>query len=59
MKALIIAAGEGKRLKELSKDEPKPLINLLGLSLIERVILTIKQAGVDKLIIVIGWCKVF
>ncbi len=34
MKALIIAAGEGNRLKELSKDEPKPVINLLGLSLI-------------------------
>jgi len=55
MKALIIAAGEGKRLKEFSKDEPKPLINLLGLSLIERVILTTKQAGVDEFIIVIGY----
>ncbi len=55
MKALIIAAGEGKRLKELSKDEPKPVINLLDLSLIERVILTTKQAGVDEFIIVIGY----
>jgi len=55
MKALIIAAGVGRRLKELSKDEPKPVINLLGLSLIERVILTTKQAGVDEFIIVIGY----
>ncbi|MBU3901805.1 MAG: NTP transferase domain-containing protein, partial [Candidatus Thermoplasmatota archaeon] len=55
MKALIIAAGKGSRLKSLTKDEPKPLIQLLGLSLIERVILTAKQAGIDEFIIVIGY----
>ncbi len=47
MKALIIAAGRGSRLAGLTQDKPKPLIQLLGLSLIERVILTAKQAGVD------------
>lgn len=55
MKALIIAAGKGSRLKSLTKDEPKPLIQLLGLSLIERVILTAKQADVDKFVIVTGF----
>lgn len=54
MKALIIAAGEGRRLKNLTKDEPKPLIQLLGLSLVERTILTTKQAGIDEFVIVIG-----
>ena len=54
MKALIIAAGKGSRLKSLTKGEPKPLIRLLGLSLIERVILTAKKAGVDEFVIVIG-----
>lgn len=39
MKALIIAAGEGSRLRNLTKDKPKPLVRLLGLSLVERVIL--------------------
>ncbi|MEG3225538.1 MAG: hypothetical protein BME94_08560 [Methanobacteriales archaeon Met13] len=53
MKALIIAAGKGSRLKGLTKDEPKPLIQLLGLSLIERVILTAKQAGIDEFVVVI------
>ncbi len=55
MKALIIAAGRGSRLKELSGDEPKPLIRLLGLSLIERVILTSKLAGINEFFIVIGY----
>ena len=56
MKALIIAAGEGTRLKTLINDKPKSLISLLGLSLIERVILTVKQSGVDDFIIVTGFC---
>lgn len=55
MKALIIAAGKGSRLESLTKDEPKPLIQLLGLSLIERVILTAKQAGIYEFVIVVGY----
>lgn len=55
MKALIIAAGEGSRLRSLTQKEPKPLIQLLGLSLIERVILTTKQAGIDEFVVVTGY----
>jgi len=55
MKALIIAAGKGNRLGSLTKDKPKPLIQLLGLSLVERVILTAKEVGIDEFIIVIGY----
>jgi len=44
MKTLILAAGDGGRLGNLTKNKPKPLIKLLGLSLIERIILTAKQA---------------
>jgi len=54
MKALILAAGDGGRLDNLTKNKSKPLIQLLGLSLIERVILTVKQVGVDEFVIVIG-----
>lgn len=55
MKALIIAAGKGSRLESLSKGQSKPLIKLLGLSLVERVILTAKEAGIVEFIIVIGF----
>ena len=55
MKALIIAAGEGSRLKSLTKGGSKPLIQLFGLSLIERAILTAKQSGIDEFVIVIGY----
>ncbi|MHC4477855.1 MAG: sugar phosphate nucleotidyltransferase [Planctomycetota bacterium] len=55
MKAAIIAAGRGKRLGDLTQSEAKPLVKLLGLSLIERVILTAKQAGITEFIVVIGY----
>jgi CDP-L-myo-inositol myo-inositolphosphotransferase len=55
MKALIIAAGKGNRLNDMTDHKPKPLIQLLGLSLIERVILTSKQAGIYEFVIVIGY----
>ena len=52
MKALIIADGQGNRLENPTKDKPKPLIQLLGLSLIERVILTAKQSGINEFAVV-------
>jgi len=55
MKALIIAAGRGSRLKNLTEKEPKPLVQLLGLSLIERIILTAKEADINEFIIVTGY----
>ena len=55
MKALIIAAGQGERFRPLTYREPKPLIPLLGLRLIERVILSAREAGVNDFVIVVGY----
>ena len=55
MKTLIIAAGRGSRLDNLTKEIPKALIPLLGLSLTERVILTAKEAGIREYVIVVGY----
>ena len=52
MKCLIIAAGKGSRLQH--KGSPKPLVKLLGLSLIERVIHSCRQAGADDFFVVVG-----
>ncbi len=53
MKCLIIAAGRGSRLS--SKGDSKPLISLLGLSLIERAILTAKKQNIDDFYVVTGY----
>jgi len=53
MKCLIIAAGQGRRLS--AKGDSKPLIPLLGLSLIERVVLTANKAGLTDFYVVTGY----
>jgi len=53
MKCIIIAAGRGSRLKY--KGEPKPLVKLLGIPLIERVIRTAIDAGADDFFVVTGY----
>lgn len=52
VRCLIIAAGRGSRLS--SRGDSKPLIPLLGLSLIERVILTAKKSGLTDFYVVTG-----
>ena len=53
MKALILAAGQGTRLRPIG--DTKPLVQLLGLGLIERVILTAKKSGIKEFCIVTGY----
>jgi CDP-L-myo-inositol myo-inositolphosphotransferase len=53
MKCLIIAAGKGSRLRQ--RGQSKPLITLLGVPLIERVICSGLEAGVDEFYVVTGY----
>ena len=53
MKCLIIAAGQGSRLQQ--QCESKPLISVLGVPLLERVIHSAMDAGVDEFYVVTGY----
>ncbi|MGE4481476.1 NTP transferase domain-containing protein [Acidocella sp.] len=53
MKGLIVAAGQGTRLRE--KGALKPLIPIRGVPLIERVIANGKEAGIDEFLVVTGY----
>jgi len=53
MKCLIIIAGKGSRLKSLS--DSKPLATLLDVPLVERVIRSALEAGVDGFYAVVGY----
>lgn len=56
-KALIIAAGNGSRLKMGRGDTPKPLRKVAGLPLIKRVVLLARKAGITEFVIVVGYQK--
>lgn len=49
MKAIIMAGGEGKRLKPVSSDTPKPLVPLCGRPVMEHIVLLLKKHGITDI----------
>ena len=56
MQAVILAAGMGKRLKELTKENTKCMVEVNGVSLIERLLRILDKKELSKIVIVIGYC---
>ncbi len=55
MKAIIVAAGRGSRLRHLTRDRPKTTLLLDGRSLIDRQLDTFRARGIDDITIVTGY----
>jgi len=55
MRALILAAGEGTRLKPLTDQFPKPLMMVAGKPLLTHTLEALKEAGVDHVTILVGF----
>ncbi|MCK4937283.1 MAG: NTP transferase domain-containing protein [Methanosarcinales archaeon] len=55
MKAVILAAGEGTRMRPLTKHCPKVMLPIGNKPLLQHVIEQVKDAGVDHFILVIGY----
>lgn len=52
MKAIILAAGKGTRLGELTKNTPKPMIEVAGKPVCEHVMRRVQRAGIDDFVLV-------
>lgn len=55
MKAIILAAGQGTRLKKYTENLPKGMLSFMGKTIIERQIETYRNCGIDDIIIVRGF----
>jgi MurNAc alpha-1-phosphate uridylyltransferase len=52
---MLLAAGRGERLRPLTDSLPKPLVEVRGRSLIERHLDTLAGAGIERVVINMGW----
>lgn len=55
MKAVVLCAGVGKRLRPITSTQPKPMIPLVGKPLLEHTILGLKNAGITEILLIVGY----
>lgn len=55
MKAVILAAGKGTRMRELTQELPKPMLKVQGRPILEHIVEGVKSAGITEIFIVTGW----
>lgn len=56
MRAIILAAGRGMRLQQAAEEQvPKCLLRFDGITLLERHLRLLKTAGVDEVVLALGW----
>lgn len=52
---VILAAGMGSRIRAGGVDSPKPLVDVGGMPLLKRAILTAARAGVERFVVILGY----
>lgn len=57
MKAIILAAGLGTRLRPMTENTPKALVQVNQKPLIEYQIEFLKEKGINDIIIIVGYLK--
>ena len=55
MQAIILAAGMGKRLGELTKDNTKCMVPVNGIRLIDRMLTQLSALQLNRVVIVVGY----
>ena len=54
-KAVLLAAGRGTRMRELTSDLPKPMLRVQGKPILQHIVEGLCAAGVTDVLLVVGW----
>lgn len=54
-KAVLLAAGRGTRMRDLTNELPKPMIAVRGKPILQHIIEGMRGAGVTQFFIIVGW----
>lgn len=57
MKAVVLAAGEGTRLRPLTEDKPKGMVEVAGKPILTHAFEQLAELGDDELVVVVGYLK--
>jgi bifunctional UDP-N-acetylglucosamine pyrophosphorylase/glucosamine-1-phosphate N-acetyltransferase len=57
MQAIVLAAGEGSRMRPLTSKRPKVMIPVAGKPFLEHIILRGREAGLESFVLVVGYCQ--
>src|SRR5437870_2508689 len=55
MKAVIMAGGEGTRLRPLTSHRPKPLVPALNMPIMEHIVLLLKEQGITDIVVTLHY----
>ncbi len=56
MKAVILAAGEGNRMRPLTHTRPKVMLPIANKPILEHLLLEAREAGVGEFVFIVGYC---
>jgi dTDP-glucose pyrophosphorylase len=54
-KAVVLAAGRGTRMRELTADVPKPMIEVRGKPVLQHIVEGLRDAGARRFLIIVGY----
>jgi dTDP-glucose pyrophosphorylase len=53
--AVLLAAGRGTRMKELTNDLPKPMLEVQGKPILQHIVEGLRDAGIQRVLIIVGY----
>lgn len=56
MKAVILAAGEGNRMRPLTSNRPKVMLPIANRPILEHLLIEAREAGIADFILIVGYC---